>query len=145
VAVHRKLSAIWLRDYLLLWEAPCSSIPPKIGADLLGVSIELEIIPPVVLFAISQNGDAVGPIDSACAGILRAPAARSNRLDRDVRLVRVRTGKVWECEEDCSSWFEDLSQFLMRMRTSERRICCGVMPLRPVSAFFKSRMRSQRT
>src|SRR6202049_1063697 len=33
----------------------------------------------------------------------------------------------------------------MRMRTSERRICCGVKPLRPVSAFFNPRARSQRT
>jgi hypothetical protein len=32
----------------------------------------------------------------------------------------------------------------MRMRTSERRICYGVKLLRPVSAFFKPRMRSQR-
>src|SRR5262245_46259068 len=33
----------------------------------------------------------------------------------------------------------------MRIRISERRICCGVRPLRPVSAFFKPRVRSQRT
>src|SRR6202051_4408108 len=33
----------------------------------------------------------------------------------------------------------------MRIKTSERRICGGVRPLRPVSAFFKPRVRSQRT